>query len=102
MQRTLFDPIDIHPVPHNGTETSKQAAQKAKHRASSDASMILALIAARGDMGLTCDEVITATGLEHQTASARVSGLAKQDLIRDSGLKRKTRKNCNAVVYVKA
>lgn len=47
----------------------------------------------------TCDEVEQATGLSHQTCSARVNGLLAKGRIRPSGQKRTTRSGRRAVVW---
>lgn len=49
--------------------------------------------------GLTCDEVELMLRLSHQTASARINDLLKENLIYDSGQRRKTRSNRNAIVW---
>ena len=47
----------------------------------------------------TCDAVEAATGLPHQTASARIRGLVLRARIEDSGQRAPTRRGRNAVVW---
>lgn len=49
--------------------------------------------------GLTCDEIEVLLGYSHQSASPRFGELALQGKIKDSGERRKTRQNCDAVVW---
>lgn len=60
---------------------------------------ILDFFKVRGEFGLTADEVEEFTSLPHQTASARVNDLKKEELIVDSGKKRKTRRGRDATVW---
>ncbi len=48
---------------------------------------------------MTCDEIEQATGLCHQTASARWTDLKKLGAIIRTGERRKTRRGCNADVF---
>jgi ribA/ribD-fused uncharacterized protein len=50
--------------------------------------------------GATCDEVEAALSLTHQTTSARVHELMKLGAVVDSGVRRRTRSNRDAVVWV--
>lgn len=50
--------------------------------------------------GATCDEVEVGLGLRHQTASSRIWDLSRKDFIIDSEVRRKTRSNRNAAVWV--
>lgn len=47
----------------------------------------------------TCDEIEVATGLSHQTASARVRDLVKDGYLVDTGARRATRSGRSARVY---
>ena len=62
---SLFSPL------HNGTETSKDAAESVQPHLSRMNREILRIIRSSQD-GATCDEIEVVTGLSHQTASARV------------------------------
>ena len=86
-------------IPHNGTDTSKAAAEfQAQGKAQSDAAYILEIFKAYG-RGHTCDEIEKLTGLSHQTASARINGLVRKRLIMITNDKRRTRTGCFARVY---
>ena len=86
-------------LPHNGTPTSIEAAQRASSHAQSDAERIAEFISQRGEIGATTDECEVALGLSHQTASARMRSLQIKQRIMDLGERRKTRTGCNAVVW---
>ena len=87
-------------VPHNGTDTSRDAAESMRPHVSDMEGQILVVLRARGN--LTCDEVECFLGFAHQTASARLKGLADKGLIKDSGARRPTRSGRMARVYVVA
>ena len=53
-----------------------------------------------GDAGMTGEEVETKTALPHQNASARLWELRKLGVIRDKGIRRKTRSGRGATVWV--
>ena len=60
--------------------------------------MVYRSIAEQG--GATCDEVESDIGMIHQSASARIRGLVKMGLLRESGSRRKTRRGRLAIVWV--
>ena len=69
-------PLFNTPVaPHNGTETSRDAAESIKPHVNTLAAKVLHCIAGMPG-GLTCEQVEQITGLKHQTASARIRDLA--------------------------
>ena len=69
-------PLFNHPVaPHNGIETSRDAAEAIRPHLNPLRRLVLDAIAQAVD-GMTCKEVEQATGLSHQTASARLNELA--------------------------
>lgn len=78
------------------SETSKAAAESIKPNAAGLCSLIRNVIAQ--SEGMTCDEVEVATGLKHQTASARIRELALLGVIQENG-KRPTRSGRNAVIW---
>lgn len=94
MSQTLWD------VAHNGSETSREAAQSIRGCAGKLAAQVLAEIVRLN--GATCDEIEVSLSMKHQTASARMRELALAKQIVESGEKRLTRSNRNAVVWVKA
>jgi hypothetical protein len=74
----MFDdlPLFHYPVaPHNGTDTSREAAEAIKPDLGRLHRLVMDAIANAPD-GLTCREVELTTGLSHQTASARLNELA--------------------------
>jgi predicted transcriptional regulator len=87
-------------VPHNGTDTSRDAAESMRPHVSAIEADVLRHIQLAYDDGMTCDEVEFALELSHQTASARLKGLADKGLIKDSGARRPTRSGRAARVYV--
>ena len=62
-------------APHNGIETSRDAAEAIRPDLSRLHRLVLDTIAQAVD-GMTCKEVEQATGLSHQTVSARLNELA--------------------------
>jgi hypothetical protein len=62
-------------APHNGIETSRDAAEAIRPDLGRLHRLVLDTIEQAPD-GMTCKEVEQATGLSHQTASARLNELA--------------------------
>jgi transposase len=62
--------------------------------------LVLFTIRASGHRGMTCDEIEQILDMRHQTISARVNELRNGGWIVDSGIRRPTRSNRNAVVWV--
>jgi DNA-binding Lrp family transcriptional regulator len=88
-------------VPYvKGSDTSRAAAESMVPHVSAIEASVLAFVKRAGRMGTTCDEIEDRMKLAHQTASARIKGLADKGLIRDSGARRKTRSGRAARVYV--
>jgi len=91
-------------LPHNGTPTSRAAAESMRPHAAIIRERIVQFIAGRGLEGATCDEVEQALGLSHQCASARLNELHAprqgKPLAFDSGRTRPTRSGRKAVVWV--
>lgn len=90
-----------------GSDTSEQAAQHVAKRVETLRLRVFRAIQLcsganepEAKLGMTCDEVEHALEMSHQTASARIHDLAKQERIFDSGLRRKTRSGRNAVVWI--
>lgn len=82
------------------SSTSHEAALGKEESFRQDEAKILALLKAVGERGATDFEIETATGLRQSSASARRNGLVKKGLVRDSGLKRKTRTRRFAIVWI--
>jgi hypothetical protein len=115
-QGSLFDtdgPIGaygrpIEHVPHNGTDTSRAAAEMLAPDVERIRDLVYAAIRDAGKDGVTCEEVEGITGLKHQTASARIcdlqgrekGGKALPRRIADSGMRRNTSGGRPAKVWV--
>lgn len=84
-----------------GSPTSRQAAEDmSPKQVSRDERRVFAAVSAAGDAGLTDDELEAATGIIHQTVSARRNGLVLKRKIRNSGQVRLTRSRRQAIVWV--
>jgi hypothetical protein len=91
----------VSALPHNGTETSRDAAEQGEDNAAALRHQIYQFAARMGSHGLTADEADAHFGWGHQTTSARVSEMAnKYKVLVPTGRKRKTRKGRQAMVYV--
>lgn len=99
MDYQLYDGTPPHV---RGSETSKEAAESIKPKAAILRARCLSVVEASGINGATCDEVEAATGLLHQSASARVRELVQMGAIMPNGERRLTRSGRSAQVYVKA
>lgn len=86
-------------APHNGTATSRAAAQSVRRRIARDIDLIIGAIGRHPKTGATCDELEVLLSLSHQTCSARVRECAKRRMIRDSGNTRPTRSGRQAIVW---
>ena len=62
-------------APHNGTDTSAEAAESIRPNLNAMRSLVLSHIKTSED-GLTCEQLEGLTGLKHQTVSARLNELA--------------------------
>lgn len=85
-----------------GSDTSKEAAESIVKDSGRLRMMVFNDIRRAGKNGRTCDEIEARLELRHQTASARVNELMRAERIVDSGARRKTRSNRNAVVWIVA
>lgn len=86
--------------PHSDEETSREAAEEARKHAAKKRARVRAFIEQCGERGATDDEIETALGYPHQTASARRRELVLLGLVRDSGRRRSTRNGRQAHVWV--
>lgn len=82
-----------------GSDTSRDAADSVANTALTMRMHIFDLLAKREPAGMTCDEVETALGYRHQTASARLRELSLSGAIHDTGDRRLTRSGRSARVY---
>jgi hypothetical protein len=85
-------------LPASNDSTSLEAAESLVPHLGRLEAAVLEVI--RHRHGATDEEVERATGLLHQTASARRRGLVLHGMVRDSGLTRKTNSGRNAIVWV--
>ena len=110
MTQALSDlgPLFNYPTaPHNGTATSRDAAESIKPQVNRLCSEVLHYIDA-SPFGATCDEVECGLGMPHQTCSARFRDLAaseppsiiKATMPDGSTIKRKTRSGRSAFVWI--
>lgn len=81
------------------SDTSREAAESIEPHLAHLERVVLDAVAGTGPAGATCDEIERATGLSHQTASARVRGLFQKRKIETTGDRRPTRSGRNAQVY---
>lgn len=72
-------------VPHNGTVTSKRAAEATKPSAAAARLIVLEAISAAGIHGLTREEIEDKTGLNGNTVRPRVWDLIKSKTIEEAG-----------------
>lgn len=82
---------------HDAPDTSVDAAIAAKPKSGKQRLAIYNLL--RDRQGLTADEISLLLDLPAQSVSARLNGLAHDQLILDSGDRRKTRYGRNAIVW---
>jgi transcription initiation factor IIE alpha subunit len=85
-------------APHNGTETSREAALEIRKALPKLEGRVLIFIAGRPD-GATNEEIETALQMTGNTVRPRVVELRERKLIHDSGQTRKTRSGRNAIVW---
>lgn len=89
----LFEP---NFQPYSNPSTSKEAAESIEKDVTRIAKRVLDHIKAQPG---TCEEIEQATGLSHQTASARIRGLVIAKKVEDSGEKRPTMSGRRAIVW---
>ena len=71
-----FNEPDKDP-PHNGTDTSREAAQKIKKHRRKLSDDILVLLR-QFPMGLTSAQIVDISGIKHQTATPRLKELRQE------------------------
>lgn len=67
--------------PHNGTDTSRLAAESVREHVPLMREKVLAVIRAAGEVGVTTDEVEVQMGRSHQSVSPRIKELREAGLI---------------------
>lgn len=110
IQGTIFDILERprpDPIPpHNGTPTSREAAESMRDHVNRLRKVVLDAFREAGSRGLTCDELEVITDLSHQCASPRMIENARAGLIveaRDADgepVRRRTRSGRAAQVWV--
>lgn len=95
-QRTLFD----KPLPHNGCETSKAAAESKRLRAGAQQQRVLECLQQAGDTGMTDEQIQVALGLSGDSERPRRRKLVELGLVADSGEVRETTSGHAAVIWV--
>lgn len=91
-------PLFYRDAPHNGTETSRSAAQEIRRALPALESRVLAHLAGMVQ-GATNEELENALGMGGSTLRPRVVELRNRGLVRDSGKRRNTRSGRAAVVW---
>ena len=79
---------DFGPAPHNGTETSEEAAHLIEGKLNQQCFTVLGVVAAAGPQGVTREEVCQRAGVVNQAVCARLNTLEKMGLVRVGGEKR--------------
>lgn len=102
--KTLFDnddPDKVPPkMPHNGTPTSKIAAQSMRSSAGAQQQRVLDCLQQAGDAGLTDEELQAALDLSGNSERPRRRKLVELGLVKDSGTMRLTHSKSSAVVWI--
>ena len=88
------------PAPHSDSDTSREAAKRIVPHLARLESLVLEAICQAGPGGLCDHEIESATGLVHQTASARRRELVLRGLVADSGIRRNTASGRRAKAWV--
>lgn len=83
-----------------GSDTSQAAAESMESSAQAQQWRIYRFLRHMQPFGATCDEIEHYLGLSHQTASARIRGLALKGDVLDSGNRRETRTGRKAIVWM--
>ena len=86
-------------LPYSNLTTSKAAAISMEDYAVGLRGDVLRYIQEKAWGGATCDEVEEAFDATHQTISPRINELKSKGLLKDSGIRRKTRSNRKAIVW---
>lgn len=87
-------------LPHNGTDTSKEAADGARKFASDQSRRVLAYVTGKGADGATRDEISERTGIGIPAVCARVNELVAADILSATSIRRPTRSGKAAEVVV--
>ena len=101
-QRSLFDSATVEETaPHvAGSKTSKAAASEISPYLGRLQACVFDYIASRGPLGATDQEVQEALSIDSSTQRPRRYELANKGLIRQAGIKRKTKSGRKAQVWI--
>jgi hypothetical protein len=107
-ERTLFTddqkperpPAKPVGLPHSGSDTSREAAERMMPAATAQAARVFHFIAERGKEGATDHEVQAELGMTGDSERPRRWSLHRAGLIRDSGLRRKSPAGRQAIVWI--
>ena len=104
MDQTLFPEVPENhpdkPLPHNGTTTSKLAAETMKPFATSQEIRVFEFIKERDDYGATDEEQQLSLGMTGNSQRPRRRRLVERGLVADSKTTRKTSSGSDAIVWV--
>lgn len=92
-------PLFMSSAPHNGTDTSRDAAANIREHLGRLEFVVFAAVACARDAGVTNDEIEVITGLAGNTVRPRIVRLREMGLVRDSQRRRPTRSGRAAVVW---
>lgn len=102
-----FDAAKVYSSPypdelpgHNSTDTSTEAAKAIKGKANHLQEIVYCFIAARGPSGSTASEASEALGRWRDTVGPRLTELKEAGYVVDSGLRRKSPRGKNEIVWV--
>lgn len=88
------------PLLHNGTDTSRAAAEQIEPRRPNLRGLVLDFVRACQYRGATIDEITLHLKMQMQTVCARRNELGKLGLVADSGQRRRTRSGNTAIVWI--
>ena len=100
MTRTDALPLFAREAPHNGTETSRDAAAAIREHLGRLECRVLVYIAGRAD-GATREEIGAALTMKGDTVRPRVAELVARKLVRENGETRRTTSGRRAAVLVR-
>ena len=91
-----------HPVglPHSGSDTSREAAERMVAGASAQAARVFQFISKCGEEGATDHEIQSALAMTGDRERPRRWSLQRAGLIRDSGQRRKSPAGRQAIVWI--
>ena len=98
-EKVLDLPLWMLTAPHNGTQTSKDAAADIRAHAHTLRAKVLAYVASRGDDGATAQEIENALGMSGNTVRPRLVELREHGAITASMFTRVTTSGRRAVVW---